>query len=609
MQTSTSTSTNKNIEIYIKEQPNIKRCNLLQNFEFNRVKKSLVLILCFGILCFTFVTIQKYLSESHDVSVKTNQFGKLRAMSSYLISTTIVSLIPCLQHLNITNEHILLLSKLNQHYEDCIKLDGSLISTSKAYQEMISSHSKFVESLYLYQNKMVNNTDYIITNYNLYTDDVENFISGVNKFILDMLSKQQRNMFWYVIVICGMFGLFTIILYVSRIQTNKLALELKLSMKIMPQLCHELKGGISIIMVYFEELFEVLPQSSIQISTSNPDDKGVSAYNATRSLHNILTNRLLMTKIMLKQYQPQLETVDILSILSTITDHYKHLVSIHSNKYIEVLMITTVPILWVMVDIYLVERIIHNLLSNAVKNTTEGSITVKFDHDNVFMTIKIIDTGVGIEEDLLKKLFGSTGHMNVDKRGTGLGLSFVKTVVDLIKGDVYVEETQLDIGTTFVVKIPIIIVNNDNRTTSNKNVSYNPNVKPLNSYCNKIVVIADDQIVIKTIIENRLKSLTNELQWTFVFASTGEEVISIHKHSHFDILVIDENMHSEGGHISGSKTVKSLRKSQFNGVAISCSGNEIESSFRKHYDIIWGKPLPTKLQMTNDLELALHKKS
>ncbi|WP_462251757.1 hybrid sensor histidine kinase/response regulator transcription factor [Ekhidna sp.] len=109
------------------------------------------------------------------------------------------------------------------------------------------------------------------------------------------------------------------------------------------------------------------------------------------------------------------------------------------------------------------EKIIYNLVSNAVKFTPEsGKVTVKLNEelesDGIVAVVKVADTGIGIDEELLPKLFDRfyqvDDSVTREQEGTGIGLSLVKELTTLMKGEIFVE-SELGIGTTFTVKIPI----------------------------------------------------------------------------------------------------------------------------------------------------------
>lgn len=102
---------------------------------------------------------------------------------------------------------------------------------------------------------------------------------------------------------------------------------------------------------------------------------------------------------------------------------------------------------------------ISNLIENAIKYTEDGglvTVTVDCDHQNAFFTVT--DTGVGIADEEIPKIFER--FYRVDKTrdrgtgGSGLGLSITHSTVLLHKGSIKVTSKE-DEGTTFVVRFPL----------------------------------------------------------------------------------------------------------------------------------------------------------
>lgn len=117
-----------------------------------------------------------------------------------------------------------------------------------------------------------------------------------------------------------------------------------------------------------------------------------------------------------------------------------------------------------------IKQIIINLMSNALKFTEHGKIEVNFDLDyqtetEVYLSIRVKDTGKGIAENKLNSIFDSfTQENNSISRqfgGTGLGLSISKRLAEVMGGNLIVE-SKVNVGSTFTLflplsKIPIII--------------------------------------------------------------------------------------------------------------------------------------------------------
>lgn len=119
--------------------------------------------------------------------------------------------------------------------------------------------------------------------------------------------------------------------------------------------------------------------------------------------------------------------------------------------------------LWVHANPDRIKQVMLNLLSNAVKYTDEGgSIRMSVAKDSLNAVISVTDTGMGIPEESLGRLFER--FYRVDKGrsrasgGTGLGLSIVKHIVDLYDGEIEVQ-SEMGKGSEFIVKLPIVLSN------------------------------------------------------------------------------------------------------------------------------------------------------
>ncbi|TDO73317.1 signal transduction histidine kinase [Flavobacterium chryseum] len=113
-------------------------------------------------------------------------------------------------------------------------------------------------------------------------------------------------------------------------------------------------------------------------------------------------------------------------------------------------------------DRYKLERVFYNLISNAFRYTPKGgNINIKINHDHENLFIAVEDSGVGISEEHIDKIFDLFFevplHNNVQKnynKGTGIGLSIVKNIVKLHKGTIDVTNKKTG-GVVFKVALPL----------------------------------------------------------------------------------------------------------------------------------------------------------
>lgn len=100
-----------------------------------------------------------------------------------------------------------------------------------------------------------------------------------------------------------------------------------------------------------------------------------------------------------------------------------------------------------------IKQILSNFLSNALKNTTTGRVEAFYEVDHQFVRIGVKDTGRGIPQNMLEKIFERFEKLDSFAQGAGLGLSICKLIVEKMNGRVLVDSL-LGIGTTFVIELP-----------------------------------------------------------------------------------------------------------------------------------------------------------
>ena len=109
-------------------------------------------------------------------------------------------------------------------------------------------------------------------------------------------------------------------------------------------------------------------------------------------------------------------------------------------------------------DDELLDQIATNLIANAIKYTPAGgSVRVSAEADDDLVVLRVADTGIGIAEEDLPRVFDefyrTKGGRDFTTRGTGLGLAIVKSIADAHEAEVSVE-SRLGEGTTFTIRFP-----------------------------------------------------------------------------------------------------------------------------------------------------------
>ena len=107
-----------------------------------------------------------------------------------------------------------------------------------------------------------------------------------------------------------------------------------------------------------------------------------------------------------------------------------------------------------------IKQILNNFLSNALKNTIRGYVEVFYEIDKHCVRIGVKDTGRGIPQNMLEKIFERFEKVDSFTQGAGLGLPICKSIVDKMNGRIWAY-SQLGLGTTFIAELPChsILVN------------------------------------------------------------------------------------------------------------------------------------------------------
>ncbi|MBU3158251.1 HAMP domain-containing histidine kinase [Clostridium frigoris] len=169
------------------------------------------------------------------------------------------------------------------------------------------------------------------------------------------------------------------------------------------------------------------------------------------------------------------------NIIEVVEDIVMSVTNFTDSKGINIIFDTDTEEKIIACDPEKIERIILNLISNAIKFSDKGDeIFINIKTKDEFVEISVQDNGIGIEEKNLETIFDR--FKQVDKslsrntEGSGIGLSLVKSIVELHSGFIYAE-SKVGTGSKFIVNLPSRIVSNENVVHSNKISSKNENVK------------------------------------------------------------------------------------------------------------------------------------
>ena len=216
-------------------------------------------------------------------------------------------------------------------------------------------------------------------------------------------------------------------------------------------LSHELKSPLNAVEGYLKIMQE--RQAGDQISDYDQIiERSLQRINGMRTL---IMDLLDLTKIQSDEKEKQYENVNLLDItknaIETVSPY-----AIQKDVDINLHAEGDIPFY---ADPNDMEIVLNNLISNAVKyNYKEGKVDVYLDENKDQITIMVCDTGIGMTKEETSKLFNEFVRIKNEKTknitGSGLGLSIVKKVVDLYKGDIQIDSDP-DKGSTFKVILPL----------------------------------------------------------------------------------------------------------------------------------------------------------
>jgi len=184
-------------------------------------------------------------------------------------------------------------------------------------------------------------------------------------------------------------------------------------------------------------------------------------------------------------------------------------------------------------------QILINLISNAVKYTNEGSVTVDVRYRNQVADISVRDTGVGISQENIERImrpFERVRTANVpDVTGTGLGLTIVRLLTEIMGGELKVE-SELGKGSEF--RVSILLFETD-MPDAKRSI-----VEGIDAYQGerKTVLVVDDEAIHRGLVSDLLQPLGFR-----IFEAPDAETARTMLSSSIDLFLLDISMPGENG--------------------------------------------------------------
>ncbi|MGN0278278.1 MAG: histidine kinase N-terminal 7TM domain-containing protein [Lachnospiraceae bacterium] len=320
---------------------------------------------------------------------------------------------------------------------------------------------------------------------------------------------------------------------------------------------HEIRTPINAVLGMNEMILRECDSDSIK-------EYAVNINNAGKTLLSIINDILDLSKIesgkmeiVEADYDVRLLLTDIENMISMRAEEKNLIFTIDADETIPTVLHG---------DEMRIKQCIVNLLTNSVKYTHKGSVSLKLDKtDNndgsINLWVSVTDTGIGIKEEELHKLFESFIRLDITKNrnveGTGLGLNITKKLVGMMGGNLTVESVYGE-GSTFSFVIVQKVVNQEGIGDYRNGVKklMEKTLKPAQTFVAPLanVLSVDDNKVNLAVVKGFLKKL--KIQCDSVLS--GTECIQKVSEKDYDIILLDHMMPE----MDGIETLQKLQQKE-----------------------------------------------
>lgn len=364
----------------------------------------------------------------------------------------------------------------------------------------------------------------------------------------------------YFIIIC------IIIFFIIRFYKRKLDLENSLlleksnhlqeqnlndeRLRFFTNITHELRTPLTLILGPLEDL-----QDDAKIPEKQASKISL-IYRSANRLLSLINQILEFRKTETQNKKLAVIKADILPVIHEIALKYKEL---NINKKIKFNIVVQTKNTHIYFDTDVITTILENLLSNAFKYTRKGSIDLiirdAVDNNIEYIEIEVRDTGKGISEQSISKIFDRYYQADIDGQvsGTGIGLALVKNLVQIHQGEVFVNSKSGE-GTSFRFRLQAdntypqaLHLNSEEAVVDDKNIEKN-GIE--NSDNKQIVLVIEDDEDILEYIQSSLS-----FQYKVHTAINGKDGLA-KAYSHIPDIIISDVMMPEMDGFELSKILK-----------------------------------------------------
>ncbi len=260
---------------------------------------------------------------------------------------------------------------------------------------------------------------------------------------------------------------------------------------------------------------------------------------AASQLMSLVNDVLDLTKIEASEFKLRFERYSLIDTIYSCSSMLERDFKNNNNKC--VVYVSSYFPKFVMGDEGRVTQIILNLLTNANKFTENGKITVSLSTAHKNIVIEIIDTGIGISEEMQVKIFEpfvqAETSTQKNRRGFGIGLSVTKKIVEVQGGELLLASS-VGKGSTFKVILPLIEASNIELTTDVDLAQNSSREQDADSFEKLNILIVDDTEENRILLNAYLKNTDHRL----FFAHDGQQAVDLYKKENIDLIFMDIQM-------------------------------------------------------------------
>ena len=416
--------------------------------------------------------------------------------------------------------------------------DGKIIKSNNTLKRLVKHNKEYIY-------------DYVLPSYN---KKIKKYLQ--NNIVKDLSLEAQLHNNSYIKIYFNKFihnNDMLIICYIIDSKDRK-NLEIQLEQSQKMQAIGQLAGGIA--HDFNNILTAIIGFCDLLLIKHSTADPSFSDIMQIKQNANRATNLIKQLLAFSRKQTLQPKILDINNIIADLIHMIKRLI----NESIELRIQYEQNINLIKADLCQLEQVIINLVVNARSAMeTGGQLTIKTYNikadvlkvllkdmfspdkeqieDGEYVAIEISDTGHGMEEKVMKKIFDPFFSTKKTTEGIGLGLSTVYGIVKQTDGYIYVTST-INVGTTFIILLPTVhLLYNSNSTNLESNQG-SEDISAVTSEINnttKNILLIEDEDPVRMFTT---KALTKQ-GFNVIDINCGDKALEIIKNQHIDIVISD----------------------------------------------------------------------